>query len=391
VTNALVVHIITQLELGGAQQNTLFTVSHLNRDLFEPILISGKPGILDDEARSLGIEFHQVPKMVREIRPHYDLAAAAALIKLLRKIKRRNKNLPVIIHTHSSKAGILGRWAAFLARCDIIVHTYHGFGFTDWQPFVVRNVFKWAERITRPITDAFICVSRTNIERGARERVLREKDTALIRSGIDINGFSSEGRDRVSIRSSIGVPVESPLVGMVACFKPQKAPVDFVEAAKLVLEKVNNVHFFIAGDGVLRREIEQKAKELDIMQHVHLLGWRRDVPDLIAALDVLVLTSLWEGLPRVIPQAMAAARPVVATAVDGSPEAVSDGKTGFLVKPRDIEDMASRIVEILNDPELGIRMGEEGRRLVAEFDIHKMVRDQEKLYHKLIETKLNSS
>lgn len=381
---ARVAHVITKLELGGAQQNTLFTVSHLDRGAFEPILITGGPGILDEDAKSLGVEFHQVPQMLREIRPHKDISAIMALTKILREIKRRKPTIPLIVHTHSSKAGILGRWAAFFARCDVVIHTYHGFGFTDRQSAAVRAGFIWAERITKPITDAFICVSRANIDRGIDAKVLRSDDTVLIRSGIDIEEFSSEGRDRDAIRKSIGVPVDAPLVGMIACFKPQKSPVDFVEAAAKTIEEIPEAHFFIAGDGELRPQIEAKIAETKISDRFHLLGWRRDVPDLLAALDVLALSSLYEGLPRVIPQAMAAARPVVATDVDGSPEALYDGKTGFLVKPNDPSGMAAKIIEILRDSQMKKSMGEAGRALVAEFDIYKMVKQQEELYLKLL-------
>jgi len=384
---ARVVHIITKLELGGAQQNTLYTVSHLDRGLFEPVLVSGEPGILDDEARSLGVEFHRVPQLVRKVRPHLEIAAAARLMLLLRRIRKREPRLPVIVHTHSSKAGILGRWAAYMSGCEFIIHTYHGFGFHDWQSAPAHFLFKWAERVTRPLTDAFVCVSRNNIEKGKKEKVLRGKDTCLIRSGIEIDKFSSEGKDIRAIKESIGVPPQAPLAGMISNFKPQKSPVDFVEIAGLVSEKMPEAHFFIAGDGELRPEVERKVRELGIKDRFHLLGWRRDVPELMAAADIVVLTSLFEGLPRVVLQAMAARRPVVATCVDGTPEAVTDGITGFLARPRDIETMARRIAELLGDAGLRRKMGEEAAKRVGEFDIDKMVRDQEDLYLKLLEGK----
>ena len=203
---ARLVIIITKLELGGAQEHVLFTASGLKDDFFEPILVSGEPGLLDEAARSLGVEYHQVPWMVREVRPHKDLVALVALTRLLRGIKKREPRLPVVVHTHSSKAGILGRWAAFLACCDVIIHTYHGFGFTDWQHPLVRWAFILAERVTRPITDAFTCVARANISRGSAARVLRPRDTALVRSGIDIEEFSARGKDPARVRESTSAP-----------------------------------------------------------------------------------------------------------------------------------------------------------------------------------------
>lgn len=343
--------------------------------------------MLDDEARSIDVEFYQVPQLVRKVRPYLEVIALMKLARLLRQIRKKEPRLPVIVHTHSSKAGVLGRWAAFMAGCEVVIHTYHGFGFHDRQSPPVRFLFKSAERITRPATDAFICVSRNNMEKGKKEKVLREKDTYLIRSGIDIGEFYPEGRNIRAIKESIGIPPEAPLVGMISNFKPQKSPVDFAQIAGLVSEKAPQAHFYIAGDGVLRPQVEQRVKELGITQRFHILGWRRDVPELVAAADVLVLTSLFEGLPRVVPQAMAARRPVVATQVDGTPEAVTEGITGFLAKPGDTETMARRIVELLNDPRLRKKMGDEAGKRVGEFDVDKMVRDQEELYLKLLQRK----
>src|SRR5881296_4746197 len=138
--------IITKLELGGAQQTTLFIVAHLARSRFRPVLISGEPGLLDDEAKALGgVEFYQVSSLVRQIRPWRDLRALAELTRLLKTLK------PAIVHTHSSKAGILGRWAAWLAGVPIIIHTIHGYGISDFQRPIVRKVYVWLERITTKI------------------------------------------------------------------------------------------------------------------------------------------------------------------------------------------------------------------------------------------------
>ena len=174
---------------------------------------------------------------------------------------------------------------------------------------------------------------------------------------------------------------------MIACFKPQKAPSDFVRLARMVLEEAPGVHFLLVGDGALRPEVEEAVRDLGLEGKVHLPGWRRDIPDLLHAMDVMVLTSRWEGLPRVCPQAMAAGVPVVANAVDGVPEGVIDGETGFLTSPGDIRDMADKVLRLLADPDLARRFAEEGRRRVGEFDADLMVRQQEKLYSELIKTK----
>jgi glycosyltransferase involved in cell wall biosynthesis len=385
-----VIHIITMLELGGAQQNTLHTVSHLDRARFRPYLIAGEGGILDPEARALDdVPFFPLPDLRREILPHRDLLALGQIRSRIRAIVRANPGRVAIVHTHSSKAGILGRWAAWLERVPVIVHTFHGFGFHEGQGRPVRWVFETAERLTGRITHAFIMVSRANMEKARRLGIAPVERMTLIRSGIPIEEFLEVEERREEIRASLGVGPDEALVTMVACLKPQKAPLDFVEVARRVASQEPRARFLLAGDGVLRGRVEEAASSCGLEGRFQLLGWRRDIPRILHASDVLVLTSRWEGLPRVLPQAMAAGLPVVATSVDGSPEAVEDGVNGFLVLPGQVEAMASRVLALLRDPDLRRRMGEEGRARVGEFDIGRMVVQQEELYAKLASSSLD--
>lgn len=381
---AKIIHIITKLELGGAQLNTLYTITHLDKKKFLPYLISGETAILDEEAKKCGVPFYKVPLMVRPVMPHKDILALWQLIRLLRKIKKEDPQLPLIVHTHSSKAGILGRWAGFFAGCDGIVHSYHGFGFTDWQSPIVRNAFVWAERLTRPITDRFICVSINNLKKGAQKRVLVESKSHLIRSGISISEFKRNDKNPQEVKDELGIPADAPVVGMVACFKPQKAPLDFVDIAQRVASKHGHVYFLVAGDGELRAEMERKIEEYGLKDRFLLLGWRKDIPRLMSVMNVLVLTSLWEGLPRIIPQAWSSEVPLVVTAVDGSAEAIKNGINGFLFEPRDVETAAQKILALLEDRELAKSIALEGGKSVKEFDIDLMVQKQEELYLSLL-------
>jgi glycosyltransferase involved in cell wall biosynthesis len=163
---------------------------------------------------------------------------------------------------------------------------------------------------------------------------------------------------------------------------------DFVRVAAKVAQEETDVHFLLVGDGALRPNIESEVRRHGLEGRLLLLGWRRDIPEILQDTDVLVLTSLWEGLPRVLPQAMAVGVPAVVTEVDGSPEAIVDGVNGFLVRPKDVETMAQRIIQLIRDPDLRRKMGEEGRKRVGEFDIREMVRKQEEFYSELLETKL---
>ena len=389
-----VVHIITKLELGGAQQNTLFTVSHLNPERYEPVLISGTEGLLVEEAKQLNrVRFFLIPELVREIRPFKDMMAFLKIAGVLRAIKQHvqsnavNAQNNIVVHTHSSKAGILGRWAARLTGIRHIVHTVHGFSFHAFQPPLVRAFYIFLERLTASITRAFILVSRANMEEGLQERIFTTDKAVLIRSGIDISEYQSVQCDRMAVRASLGITNGGPVVAMVACFKPQKAPLDFVKTARLVIDEHERVEFLLVGDGVLRSNIKELAEALKISDKVHLAGWRKDVPEIMNSIEILVLTSLWEGLPRVLPQAMAAGVPVVASDVNGSREAIHDGVNGFVIEPHDIQGMARKILYLLKHPDVARSMGKKGTEMVREFDIWKMLKQQELLYSSLTGSK----
>jgi glycosyltransferase involved in cell wall biosynthesis len=372
-----VLHLITRLELGGAQENTLYTVAHLDRSRFEPILAAGPGGILDSRARALaGVPFHPVPALARPLRPRRDLAALWALFRLFRRLS------PDIVHTHSSKAGILGRLAAALAGVPVRLHSVHGFGFHAGGRPPLRAALIVAERLAARFTTHWIVVSRSNLEQGAALRLVDPGRATLIRSGVDLQRLRAP-RDAGRVRRELGLGAEQPLVLSIACLKPQKAPLDLVGAAARVARDVPQARFALAGDGELRGAVEAAAEAAGLRGRFHLLGWRDDVPDLLAAADVFLHTARWEGLPRVLAEALASGVPVVATDVDGAREVVAEGVNGHLCRAGDVAALAERVVDLLGDPERRRRLGEAGRRSVAEFDIRDMVKRQEELYLRL--------
>ncbi|MFM8552508.1 MAG: glycosyltransferase family 4 protein [Nitrospiraceae bacterium] len=372
-----VAHRITKLELGGAQQNTLFTVSHLDRRRFRPILIVGEPGLLDREAAAMpGVAFHQVPSLIRSLNPFADLVALIALTRLLAKLR------PTIVHTHSSKAGILGRLAAKLAGVPVILHSIHGFGFTPAHGPIARRLLIALERLAARVTTGFIAVSDANRRQGVALGLFAEDRCTVIRSGIDRALYRTTQVDRLAKRRELGLDPDRPVVGMIAPFKPQKAPLDFVRMAALAHEARPDAQCLLVGDGALRGAIEAEIARLGLGGSVHLTGWRRDIPEVMRCLDILVLTSRWEGLPRVYLEALASGVPVVGTRVDGAAEVVQDGVNGYLVEPGDVQGLAERVLSLLNHPQEAVRMGQAGRSLPDEFDIHEMVRLQEREYER---------
>ena len=373
-----VVHIITKLELGGAQQNTLFTVTHLDRGAYNPVLISGSEGILVEEAKRLtDVNVHLLPDLVREIRPFKDIRAFTKMRRIIKQVQKGVNSSKIIVHTHSSKAGILGRWAARLAGVRLIVHSVHGFSFNAYQPSLVRAFYVFLERLTARITTAFVTVSEADREEGIAKGIFKREDVTLVRSGIDIKRFCDLSCDSIAFRKKLGVDRDAPVVAMVACFKPQKAPLDLTPC------EFTNCGLILVGDGLLKPQVETLLDQLKIADKVVLLGWRRDIPEIMHSINILLLTSRWEGLPRVLPQAMASGIPVVATSVNGSPEAVKNGLNGYLLPPGDVEGMARKILYLINNPGEARAMGQKGRELVEEFDIWKMVKQQELLYENL--------
>jgi len=382
MARARVVHVITMLEWGGAQENTLHTVERLDPGRFDRVLLAGRGGILDDRAaRIRGVRVLFVDDLVREVSPVRDAKAYLSLKGILRAERLGGGGAPLVVHTHSSKAGILGRAAAHAAGADAIVHSIHGFGFHDGQAVSVRALFVGLERLASLWTDAFVAVSEENIRTGVQEGIFHRDRCHLIRSGFDTGRFLAGSR--AAGRKILGIPEGVPVVGTVAVFKPQKSPLDFVETARRVASEIPGSRFVMVGDGELRGEAERAVAAIGMSGRFTFLGWRPEVPDLMAAFDVFLLTSRWEGLPKVVPQALIARCPVVATAVDGTREIVDSGGDGVLAPPGDVEALARGVSDILAG-RLRLDAGRKRERLVREFDQDEMVRAQERLYAEIL-------
>jgi len=374
-------HVITRLDLGGAQQNTLFCVTHHDRTRFEVELAAGSGGLLDAEA--LAIDDAQVrllPCLRHAIAPLWDLVT---IFRLRSFMRARRIDL---VHTHSSKAGILGRAAAVLSGVPTVVHTVHGWSFNDTQPAWLRQLYVQLERLAARFTDRLIVVSSRDRERGLAHGIGSREQYDVIHSGIELERFRRPSRDRETVRRELGIEPQQLLVGTIACLKPQKAPLDFVRAAEVAYRRNPRLRFVIAGDGELEPSVRALIRELGLEQIVHLLGWRRDVVELLHAMDVFLLTSLFEGLPRAVLQAMAAGTPVIATSVDGTPEVVKDRETGLLVPPSRPDAAARGVLELVEDENLRLHCVSEAKRVLGKgFDIRWMVTHLDRLYLTLLE------
>jgi len=377
------VHVITKLELGGAQFATLYQLSHSRfADETARTLIHGPGGMLDEQVHAdQAFQTRVIPSLRREVSLFQDLRALKQIRDILRSLRNEYPGRKLLVHTHSSKAGILGRWAAFLVKAECVVHTAHGFGHSHHGNTLMRWFFRAAEWLTGWVTDGFTADSAANVHQGRIEGLFKRAPARVVRCGIDVESFAETQRDSDQraqwVRSDD--PSHRVVVG-IACLKPQKDPITFIRVAAQVLRRRPNTTFLLAGDGVLRADVEEEMKRLGTADGVRLLGWWRDIPALLACSDLLLLTSLWEGLPQVFGQSMAAAKPIVATRVDGAPEAVEHGDNGLLYDPGDVEGMTRGVLALLDDDKLAHRMGQAGRLRAGEFSSMRMMDDLDDLY-----------
>jgi glycosyltransferase involved in cell wall biosynthesis len=374
---------ITRLIVGGAQETVMYLTDLLDKERFQVEVLSGpqtgSEGSLIEEVRANGIPVTILPDMLREISPLHDIMA---LIKMTRFI--RNKHY-TIVHTNSSKAGIIGRLAARMAGTPIIVHTVHGWSFHEHMASWLRRLYITLERFAASFTDAMVVVADSDIDKGLQAGIGRPEQYHLIRSAISTEEFDPQHVNRRAVREELGIPLDAPVLGNVGRFSPPKNPFDWVEVAARVAKQMPECYYLLVGDGALRFEAEALVTEKQLSEQTIFTGLRRDVPEMLAAIDVFLLISQWEGLPRVIPQAMAMQVPVVATHVGGSAEAILHGETGYQCNYGDLDDLAAHCLKLLQDERLRTEMGQRGRRYaIQEFDVHRMTQQMMALYEELL-------
>jgi len=376
-----IIHVITRLIIGGAQENTLLSVKGLVDRGHDVTLVSGEAsgpeGDLFDQARAWDVPVVIIPQLVRNLHPPFDLRAALNLYRLFCHQK------PDVVHTHSSKAGILGRVAARLARVPVVIHTIHGTSFGVHEPPWRNALFRAAERVCARWTHRIVTVADAMTTDSLSARTDLAPKFTTIYSGMNVGPFLECLPLRRDARRCFGFEDNHVVVGKIARLFEFKGHDDVLRAGAIAARKVPNLRFLFVGDGLLRQSLEDLARDLGIRDRVVFAGLLPPdrIPEAVSAMDLLVHASLREGLARAIPQALLAGRPAVAYELDGTPEVVLPGKTGILVKPRDVPSLADAIVTLALDPERRRAMGEEGRALCRDrFPAEVMVRRLESLY-----------
>lgn len=379
-----VTHVITRLNVGGAQENTISSVLGLRRRPgYEVDLISGPStgpeGSLEGLLASSPGVLQVVPSLVRPIHPWHDLRAWQELTRTFRRTR------PDVVHTHSGKAGLLGRLAAHRAGVPVIIHGIHGPSFGPFQGSLTNAVLRAAERWAGRLTTHFVVVANAMTQQYLAAGIGRPELYTCIRSGFDLGPYSQAGPSP-ALRQRLGIAPGDCVVGMVARLFKLKGHDDLLAAAPEWVRRHPNMKFLLVGDGVWRDRIEVQARAAGVASHMVFAGLVS--PDQIASymgiMDLLVHLSRREGLPRAVAQALAAARPVVVYDCDGAGEVCRDEETGFLVRPGDIPQLVDRVTRLASDIDLRHRLGRAGQSFVQEhFSVDGMVEALDRLYRRL--------
>ncbi|HCK12278.1 MAG TPA: hypothetical protein DHW45_20565 [Candidatus Latescibacteria bacterium] len=378
-----ILNVITRIEQGGAPLALLETVKRMDRGLFDISLAIGqaedRDRDLDPVSIDVGLRIHQIPELRRSVHPVRDLVA---LIKLIGIIRAGEYDL---VHTHTSKAGLLGRIAASYCGVPAIVHSSHGSILDGYFSPSLTSIFAQFEKFAASISDKIICLTREEIGRNLEAGIGSESQYTYIFNGIDISGFEHRRGNRDLLRREFQFGPDDHVCVTVGRLVPIKGQSDLLEAFAIAHRNNPRLKLLLVGDGELRTILESRIRDLNITEATHLAGWRNDVAELLDACDLFVLTSLNEGLGLVLIEAMAKKLAVVATKVGGVSEVVEDGKTGRLVSAQDTEAIGSAIAELTSNNETRLRMGESGyERAKAFFSIDQTVRNTENLYRDLL-------
>jgi len=378
-----VTHVITRLVVGGAQENTIASVLGLRaRPGMEVDLISGPTvgpeGSLESEFANHSGVLTILPELVRPVNPWLDLRALQKLTRIFCERK------PDIVHTHSGKAGVLGRLAAARAGVRTIIHTIHGPSFGPFQSALANKVFIAAERQAARVTTLFVTVADAMRDQYLAAGI--DGKYTRIFSGFKLEPFLNAKND-AGLRARLGLQPDDIVVGKIARLFKLKGHDDLIAIAPELVRANPRLKFLIVGDGEWRTRLEARIRDAGMERHFIFTGLvpPAEVPTLVGIMDMLVHLSLREGLPRALPQALAAGKPVVAYDCDGAREVCYDGQTGFLIRPGHQTRLKESILQLANDSALCTRLGERGKEFVRQnFSVEEMVNDLAALYRQLL-------
>jgi glycosyltransferase involved in cell wall biosynthesis len=377
-----IVRVIARLNVGGPAIHATLLTSRLDPARFTTTLVTGaeeasEGNYLALHGRQAQVEL--IPDLGREIRPVRDLRTLRDLVRIIRRVR------PHIVHTHTAKAGAVGRVAALVCGVPIVVHTFHGHVLRGYFSPAKTALYRGIERTLARRTDRLLTVTDRVRDELLALGVGRPEQYVTVPLGFDLAPLLQAEHRRGELRRELGLG-QAPLVGIVARLVPIKAHEVFLAAAARVHAAMPDVRFLVVGDGERRAELERQVDALGLRAATRFLGWRADLDRLYADVDVVVLTSRNEGSPVALIEAMAAGVPVVSTAVGGVPDVVQDGASGLLAAIDDEAAIAGHVLTLLGDRDLVARMGAVGRaRVAATYGADRLVADIEALYTDLLQ------
>lgn len=373
-----IVHLQLLALLTGVQRVSLDELTLLDRTQFEPYVICKEEGPFTQELEKIGIPFFCVPELVREISPFWDVKALFHLVSIFRKYHFD------IVHTHSSKTGILGRFAGYLASVPIIIHSVHGYAFPAAKVGFQRKFYLLLEWVSAWFTDEFVLLNNNDFKITLHHLRVPIQKLHLIPNGVNEDKFSifSHEKRKFIRRESLRLNEGEVAIGMVGRLWEQKNPECFVKAAiKLIQNGLTNIKFYLIGDGERKKNLEILIKESGLESEIQLLGWRNDVDKILGALDIFVLPSLWEGMPLAVLEAMSMSLPVVVSRIPGNTDLVDDGIEGYVFKSNDENELVEKLTLLINNFELREKMGKIGReKVLKKYTLTKRVKIMERLY-----------
>lgn len=360
---------------GGAGEQAYQLSRDISHEEFDVTVAFGRGYPLDEEFERSGVRVLH-PSLSRDLAP---LTNVRGMWQLFRRMRRERYD---VVCTSCSVAGFVGRIAATLAGVPTKVHIIQVYASRPFQPALRKRFFRGVEKLLDPMTTRYVAVSGAVKQYGVETGIMNAEKVDVIYNAAELREPSPDARERV--RRDLDLDPTSQVVGTLGRFEPQKGLEYFLRAAAVIRAARPSTQFLIVGDGPLEDDLRALVRELDLEDAVRFSGWRRDVPDVLAALDVFCLASLWETFGIVLAEAMLAELPIVATAVDGIPEVVADGHTGFLVPPRDAAALAEKLLTLLDDPAQASRMGRAGRqRSLEKFSVASMVAGYERFLRAL--------
>jgi glycosyltransferase involved in cell wall biosynthesis len=376
-----IVHVITRLIIGGAQENTLLSCEGQHDLGHDVTLITGPSvgpeGTLMARAMGYGYRVEVIEEMRRAIEPADDLQTYDRLTERFRSLR------PDIVHTHSSKAGIIGRWAAKRAQARAVIHTIHGLAFTASTSPLVNGVYRKLEKITAPLTSKIVCVADAMREQSLAAGIGKPEQYVTVYSGMETGPFVNPPMPRETTREHLGLKPTDVAVGTIARLFDLKGHDDLIDIAPALCAEFPELRFLWVGDGSLREKFERRMAGLGLSDRFILTGLvpPEKVPELTAAMDILVHPSRREGLARALPQGALAGCPVVTYDIDGNREALIGGTTGYLLRPFDRTQLTIALRDLISSPAMRRSMGEAGRSFaLARFDTKRMVEALEQVY-----------